>query len=130
MFVLDPQKYADAAVHRRYLIPLAGHASVFTVVLNQIDATIESLRAKGFPFMPSPPGTYYERVGERVPGHGEPLQRLQKDGILLDGEQNKVLLQIFSANAIGPIFFEFIQRKGDEGFGHGNFRVLAPVPAK
>ena len=100
-----------------------------------IYATIEALHAQGLPFMPSPPATYYERVEERVPGHGEPLDRLQRNGILLDGEAalalgatdgklTKVLLQIFSANAIGPIFFEFIQRKGDEGFGHGNFRAL------
>jgi 4-hydroxyphenylpyruvate dioxygenase len=85
--------------------------------------------------MPSPPPTYYERIDERVPGHGEDLARLQRNGILLDGEgaiapgettgrMTKVLLQIFSANAIGPIFFEFIQRKGDEGFGEGNFRAL------
>jgi 4-hydroxyphenylpyruvate dioxygenase len=85
--------------------------------------------------MPSPPATYYARVDERVPGHGEDLARLEKNGILLDGEgviapgeksgrMTKVLLQIFSANAIGPIFFEFIQRKGDEGFGEGNFRAL------
>ncbi len=97
--------------------------------------TVESLRSRGLAFMPSPPGTYYDRVGERVPGHGEPLDRLQRNGILLDGEaaiaadategkRTKVLLQIFSATAIGPIFFEFIQRKGDEGFGHGNFRAL------
>jgi len=97
--------------------------------------TVESLRARGLQFMPSPPATYYERVDERVPGHGEDLARLQRNGILLDGEgavaegekagtMTKVLLQIFSANAIGPIFFEFIQRKGDEGFGEGNFRAL------
>ncbi|MDR3533886.1 MAG: 4-hydroxyphenylpyruvate dioxygenase [Rhodopila sp.] len=98
-------------------------------------ATVESLRARGLRFMPSPPATYYDRVDERVPGHGEPLDRLQRNGILLDGEgaiamgsaegkRTKVLLQIFSATAIGPIFFEFIQRKGVEGFGHGNFRAL------
>ncbi len=92
--------------------------------------TIERLRADGLPFMPSPPATYYERVDGRVPGHGENLARLQKNGILIDGEgvvegaYTKVLLQIFSANAIGPIFFEFIQRKGDDGFGEGNFRAL------
>jgi 4-hydroxyphenylpyruvate dioxygenase len=97
--------------------------------------TVESLRARGLTFMPSPPDTYYERVDERVPGHGEDLARLRRNGILLDGEsavavgettgrKTKVLLQIFSANAIGPIFFEFIQRKGDEGFGEGNFRAL------
>ena len=97
--------------------------------------TVESLRARGLRFMPSPPATYYERVEERVPGNGEDLARLQRLGLLLDGEAavaegetsgtvTKVLLQIFSANAIGPIFFEFIQRKGDEGFGEGNFRAL------
>jgi len=98
-------------------------------------ATVESLRARGLPFMPSPPATYYERIDARVPGHGEDLVRLQRLGILLDGEgaiapgaregrMTKVLLQIFSANALGPVFFEFIQRKGDEGFGEGNFRAL------
>jgi 4-hydroxyphenylpyruvate dioxygenase len=98
-------------------------------------ATVESLRRRGLHFMPSPPPTYYERVDQRVPGHGEDVARLQRNGILIDGEgaialgakqgsMTKVLLQIFSANAIGPIFFEFIQRKGDEGFGEGNFRAL------
>ncbi len=85
--------------------------------------------------MPSPPATYYERVDTRIPGHGEDVARLRRDGILIDGEgavalgategrMTRALLQIFSANAIGPIFFEFIQRKGDEGFGEGNFRAL------
>jgi 4-hydroxyphenylpyruvate dioxygenase len=102
---------------------------------HDVYATVEALRARGLAFMPSPPATYYERIDERVPGHGEDLGRLQKNGLLLDGEgaialgaregaMTKVLLQIFSANAIGPIFFEFIQRKGDEGFGEGNFRAL------
>jgi 4-hydroxyphenylpyruvate dioxygenase len=100
-----------------------------------IYATIEGLRANGLAFMPSPPPTYYERVDERVPGHGEDLARLRRNGILIDGEgavalgekqgrMTKVLLQIFSATVVGPIFFEFIQRKGDEGFGEGNFRAL------
>jgi 4-hydroxyphenylpyruvate dioxygenase len=100
-----------------------------------IYGTIEQLRRDGLGFMPSPPATYYERVDERVPGHGEDLARLTQSGILIDGEgavavggkegrMTKVLLQIFSANLIGPIFFEFIQRKGDEGFGEGNFRAL------
>ncbi len=102
---------------------------------HDVYATVESLRDRGLKFMPAPPATYYEKVDQRVPGHGEDLARLQKNGILLDGEgavalgakegsMTKVLLQIFSANAIGPIFFEFIQRKGDEGFGEGNFRAL------
>ena len=102
---------------------------------HDVYATVESLRRRGLTFMPSPPATYYEQVDRRVPGHGEDVARLAKNGILLDGEgavalgakegtMTKVLLQIFSANAIGPIFFEFIQRKGDEGFGEGNFRAL------
>ncbi len=102
---------------------------------HDVYATVEALRDRGLHFMPSPPETYYARIDERVPGHGEDLARLQRNGLLLDGEgaiadgagegrMTKVLLQIFSANAIGPIFFEFIQRKGDEGFGEGNFRAL------
>ncbi len=65
-----------------------------------------------------------------MPGHSEPLDRLERNGILIDGEGvveggfTKVLLQLFSTNAIGPIFFEFIQRKGDDGFGEGNFKAL------
>jgi 4-hydroxyphenylpyruvate dioxygenase len=92
--------------------------------------TVETLRAAGLPFMPSPPDTYFEKVDMRLPGHGEALARLKRNGILIDGEgvvdggRTKVLLQIFSANAIGPIFFEFIQRKGDDGFGEGNFKAL------
>jgi 4-hydroxyphenylpyruvate dioxygenase len=95
-----------------------------------IFSTIEGLRAAGLPFMPSPPDTYFEKIDKRLPGHGEDIARLQKNGILIDGEgvvdggHTKLLLQIFSANAIGPIFFEFIQRKGDEGFGEGNFKAL------
>ena len=100
-----------------------------------IYATIEGLRGNGLAFMPSPPSAYYERVDERVPGHGEDLERLRRNGILIDGEgavalgekegrMTKVLLQIFSGTVVGPIFFEFIQRKGDEGFGEGNFRAL------
>src|SRR5258706_2204148 len=92
--------------------------------------TVETLRADGLPFMPSPPETYFEKIDARLPEHGEDVARLKRDGILIDGEgvveggHTKVLLQIFSANAIGPIFFEFIQRKGDDGFGEGNFKAL------
>ncbi len=92
--------------------------------------SVDELRARGLPFMPSPPRAYYDKTDARVPGHGEPLERLAERGILLDGEgvesgsETKVLLQIFSGTVIGPIFFEFIQRKGDDGFGEGNFRAL------
>ena len=78
--------------------------------------------------MPSPPDTYYEMLDERLPNHGEPTQELQTRGILLDGstENNdpRLLLQIFSKTLIGPVFFEFIQRKKDQGFGEGNFKAL------
>lgn len=93
------------------------------------DAT-DKLAENGLRFMPGPPDAYYERSGERVTGHSEPIERMKKHGILIDGEgvvdggMTKVLLQIFSKTVIGPIFFEFIQRKGDEGFGEGNFRAL------
>lgn len=92
--------------------------------------TIEMLECSGLGFMPGAPDTYYDKIEARVPGHGEPLDRLKKDRILIDGEgvvqggMTKVLLQRFSKTVIGPIFFEFIERKGDEGFGEGNFRAL------
>ena len=98
--------------------------------VKDIYRTIEKLRADGLPFMPSPPETYFEKIEARLPKHGEDVARLQRNGILIDGEGvvdgglTKVLLQLFSANAIGPIFFEFIQRKGDDGFGEGNFKAL------
>jgi 4-hydroxyphenylpyruvate dioxygenase len=88
--------------------------------------TVERLRGSGVAFQETP-DTYYEAVEARVAGHGEDLARLQKERILIDGAPGKgegVLLQIFTQNAIGPIFFEIIQRKGNEGFGEGNFRAL------
>lgn len=88
----------------------------------------DRLKACGTPFAPAPPATYYEMLDERLPGHGEPAEELQARGILLDGstEQGdpRLLLQIFSQTMIGPVFFEFIQRKKDEGFGEGNFTAL------
>jgi 4-hydroxyphenylpyruvate dioxygenase len=91
--------------------------------------TVKKLAANGLAFMPSPPSAYYDRIEARLPHHGEPVERLRASGLLLDGEiidggPPKLLLQIFSKTVIGPIFFEFIQRKGDEGFGEGNFRAL------
>ena len=80
--------------------------------------------------MPKPPMDYYELSKTRVAGHDEPLERMAQHGILIDGEgvvdggETRILLQIFSKTVIGPIFFEFIQRKGDDGFGEGNFRAL------
>jgi len=91
-----------------------------------IYGTVETLRTRGVAFQDTP-DTYYERVDNRVKGHGEDVDRLKRDRILLDGaptEDQGLLLQIFTQNAIGPIFFEIIQRKGNEGFGEGNFQAL------
>jgi 4-hydroxyphenylpyruvate dioxygenase len=78
--------------------------------------------------MDAPPATYYEMLEDRLPGHGEPTAELQSRGILLDGStaegDPRLLLQIFAQPQIGPVFFEFIQRKKDEGFGEGNFTAL------
>ncbi len=93
---------------------------------DDIYGTVETLRARGVKFQQTPE-SYYELLDARVPGHGENLQRLQADNILLDGaptEGQGLLLQIFTENLIGPIFFEIIQRKGNEGFGEGNFKAL------
>ena len=71
--------------------------------------------------------TYYDLVDNRVPGHGEDLDRLRANRILIDGSVENgegILLQIFTENMFGPIFFEIIQRKGNDGFGNGNFQAL------
>jgi 4-hydroxyphenylpyruvate dioxygenase len=93
---------------------------------HDIFRAVETMRDRGVRFQDTPE-TYYEQLDARVPGHGEDRQRLQADRILLDGapgEGQGLLLQIFTENMIGPIFFELIQRKGNEGFGEGNFRAL------
>ena len=96
---------------------------------NLFDST-DAIAEHGLRFMPGPPDTYYDLSKSRVIGHDEPLDRMRKHGILIDGEgvvdggETKILLQIFSKTVIGPIFFEFIQRKGDDGFGEGNFKAL------
>ena len=93
------------------------------------DAT-DAIAENGLKFMPGPPDAYYDLSRDRVTGHEEPLERMKKHGILIDGEgvlgggETRILLQIFSKTVIGPIFFEFIQRKGDDGFGEGNFKAL------
>lgn len=90
----------------------------------------DEIAERGVKFMPKPPETYYDLSYDRVVGHDEPKDRMMKHGILIDGEgvddggETHILLQIFSKTVIGPIFFEFIQRKGDDGFGEGNFKAL------
>jgi 4-hydroxyphenylpyruvate dioxygenase len=91
---------------------------------NDIYSTVEKLRARGVEFQDTIE-TYYELVDSRVPGHGEDLERMRKNRILIDGSESEGrLLQIFTANLFGPIFFEIIQRKGNEAFGEGNFQAL------
>ena len=85
--------------------------------------TVDALRARGVKLLDTV-DTYYELVDARIPGHGESVAALQQRKILLDGKKGALLLQIFSENQLGPIFFEFIQRKGDDGFGEGNFKAL------
>jgi len=97
---------------------------------DDIYASTDAIAERGLKFMPKPPMAYYTLSKTRVAGHEEPLEKLAKHGILIDGEgvvdgrETRILLQIFSKTVIGPIFFEFIQRKGDDGFGEGNFRAL------
>ncbi|MDE3015634.1 MAG: 4-hydroxyphenylpyruvate dioxygenase [Pseudomonadota bacterium] len=106
--------------------------------------TVEALKGRGVRFMDPPPATYYDKLDARLPGHGEDVARLKRNGILMDGAPTNeasgagqqapdgkdaskpppLLLQIFTSTVIGPIFFEVIRRKGDEGFGEGNFRAL------
>ncbi|MDE2091384.1 MAG: VOC family protein, partial [Gammaproteobacteria bacterium] len=99
------------------------HIALFT---NDIYTTIEAMRAAGVEFLDTP-DAYFEMIDERVPNHGEDVPRLAKNKILIDADREtkkKLLLQIFTQNCIGPIFFEIIQRKGNEGFGEGNFQAL------
>jgi 4-hydroxyphenylpyruvate dioxygenase len=91
-----------------------------------ICASVEALAARGIEFLATP-GSYYDALPERLPKHGEDLERLRRLGVLLDGGPERgegLLLQIFTASVIGPIFFELIQRKGNQGFGEGNFQAL------
>ena len=95
-----------------------------------IYGSTDQISDMGMEFMPGPPPTYYAKSTDRVKDHEEPINRMQSRGILIDGEgvidggTTRILLQIFSKTVIGPIFFEFIQRKGDDGFGEGNFKAL------
>ncbi|GLQ22393.1 4-hydroxyphenylpyruvate dioxygenase [Algimonas ampicilliniresistens] len=100
------------------------------LICDDLVACWDRLKKQGVPFMTAPPETYYSMLDERLPGHGRPVDELQRRGILLDGTtedgQPRLLLQIFAEPRIGPVFFEFIQRVGDyaEGFGEGNFKAL------
>ncbi len=112
---------------KRYKGEGIQHIAVGT---EDIYSSTDAIAANGIRFMPAPPDAYYDQSHTRVQGHEEPVEKLKKHGILIDGEgvvdggETKILLQIFSKTMVGPIFFEFIQRKGDDGFGEGNFKAL------
>jgi 4-hydroxyphenylpyruvate dioxygenase len=98
------------------------------LLCDDLPATVDRLQMAGIPLMTAPNDIYYQMLEERLPGHGQPVAELQARGILLDGStgdgRKRLLLQIFSETLLGPVFFEFIQRAGDEGFGEGNFKAL------
>jgi 4-hydroxyphenylpyruvate dioxygenase len=98
------------------------------LLTDDIISTIDQLGLAGVPLMTAPNEIYYEMLETRLPGHGQAVPELQARGILLDGSATdgkpRLLLQIFSDTLLGPVFFEFIQRKGDDGFGEGNFKAL------
>lgn len=98
------------------------------LICDDLYAGWDRLKERGTPFMTAPPDTYYDMLQQRLPNHGEELESLKSRGILLDGSteggEPRLLLQIFSKTQLGPVFFEFIQRKGDDGFGEGNFKAL------
>ena len=99
------------------------HIALFT---DDIYASIEQMREAGIEFLDTP-DTYFDVIDQRVPNHGEDVPRLARNKILIDADaetKQRLLLQIFTQNAFGPIFFEIIQRKGNEGFGEGNFQAL------
>ena len=99
------------------------HIACFT---DDIYVTVEKMREAGVQFLDTP-DTYFDVIDQRIPEHGEDLERLRRNRILIDADpetKQRKLLQIFTQNAVGPIFFEIIQRKGNEGFGEGNFQAL------
>jgi 4-hydroxyphenylpyruvate dioxygenase len=99
------------------------HIACFT---DDIYTTVEKMREQGIAFLDTP-DTYFEVIDQRIPDHGEDVERLRRNKILIDADpetKQRKLLQIFTQNAFGPIFFEIIQRKGNEGFGEGNFQAL------
>ncbi len=112
-----------------YLMQFNGEGIQHIALLtDDLLTSVDALQMAGIPLMTAPNDIYYEMLAERLPGHGEPVGELQTRGILLDGStangEKRLLLQIFSQTLLGPVFFEFIQRKADEGFGEGNFKAL------
>jgi len=126
---LNEESGANGGQIQEYLQQFNGEGIQHIALLtDDILASVDALQMAGIPLMSAPNDIYYEMLAERLPGHGEPVAELQTRGILLDGStangDKRLLLQIFSQTLLGPVFFEFIQRKADEGFGEGNFKAL------
>ncbi len=121
------EKGQIVAYLKRYNGEGIQHVAIGT---DDIYGATDAIAGRGITFMPGPNETYYDMSYDRVTGHDEPKDKMMKHGILIDGEgvlgggETRILLQIFSRTVVGPIFFEFIQRKGDDGFGEGNFKAL------
>jgi len=126
---LNEEGKAGGGQIEEFLLQFNGEGIQHIALLcDDLISTVDGLRAAGVPLMSAPPETYYEMLDGRIPGHGENPAELRKRGLLLDGAvldgKPRLLLQIFGEAQLGPVFFEFIQRKGDEGFGEGNFKAL------
>ena len=130
---LNEEASRGAGQIEEFLMKFNGEGIQHVALLtDDLLATIDRLQLAGVPLMAAPNPVYYDMLAERLPGHGQPVAELQTRGILLDGSTESIksggpprlLLQIFSETLLGPVFFEFIQRKGDDGFGEGNFKAL------
>lgn len=112
-----------------FLMKFSGEGIQHIALLtDNLCETVDALQMAGISLMTAPNDIYYQMLDERLPGHGLPVAELQSRGILLDGStangEKRLLLQIFSQTLLGPVFFEFIERRADEGFGEGNFKAL------
>jgi 4-hydroxyphenylpyruvate dioxygenase len=126
---LNEESGKGAGQIEEFLMKFSGEGIQHVALLtDDLVKTVDDLQMAGVPLMSAPNDIYYEMLEERIPGHGQEVGELQARGILLDGTieggQPRLLLQIFSETLLGPVFFEFIQRKGDDGFGNGNFKAL------
>ncbi len=126
---LNEESKKGAGQIEEFLMQFNGEGIQHVALLtDDLLGTIDQLALAGVPLMTAPNDAYYEMLDERLPGHGQPISALKTRGILLDGSTAggtpRLLLQIFSQTLLGPVFFEFIQRQGDEGFGEGNFKAL------
>jgi 4-hydroxyphenylpyruvate dioxygenase len=128
---LNEESSKGAGQIEEFLMKFSGEGIQHVALLtDNLIETVDSLQMAGIPLMSAPNDVYYEMLDERLPGHGQPVAELQARGILVDGTtdgkdgEKRLLLQIFSQTLLGPVFFEFIQRAGDDGFGEGNFKAL------